>query len=214
MQVGNINLGARDSMTSSVAEHNKQELAKFKKYLNLMPKVVLIYAVDNALVMAMEPALEPFDATKGMHDSSNAAYNWRVSYSGAKKPLVLWNKGHQVVGNKYEQRSLYDIHAAYATQLTREGMEISKVYNKNFSGTGADRKAASLELYNSIDELGIANYTRNANIRGIFSAIVNHANEGATIGYSILKTTMSSGVKGSPNSDGLLATVSQRFGNI
>jgi hypothetical protein len=198
--------------TVNVVEHNNAELEKFTDFLNLMPKTVLIYAVSYALHEAMEPATSQMDANLGMHDSSNAAYNWRISYSGSKKPLVLWNK-KTVVGAKGEKRSINSRSEAHQVQETRWGMELNKVYQKNF-GVGLNKKVANLILYNSIDELNIGAYTANANIRGITAKINTNAAIGAKMAEGILNDYLNSGVRRTPNSKGLKDQVAQRFGNV
>lgn len=81
--------------------HNNKELAKIANWLKQGPKVCLQAAVTRAHSTVMQS--EDIGGAM-MHDSSNAAYNWRISVGGSM-PSILNEKGKAPVGNEGDQRT-------------------------------------------------------------------------------------------------------------
>jgi hypothetical protein len=224
---------------AQVREKNAEEYKKFAEFLTMMPKVLLMYSVSYALIRATEPDkvsgershgrhgghnYHPYgwedEATgqvktttassdKVVHDSSNAAYNWRTSYSGTKAPLDLRNGQHGSVGDKYEYRSNKDRGRARQAGMDRHNIELSKIY-QTFFGGGTTTKAKNIKLYNSI----YGEYAKNANIEATLGAIKFSAYTGSIAANTVLLGYMNNGIKRSPNAKGLEATITQRFGSI
>ena len=196
---------------AQVQINNAAEANKFKDFFNLMPKTILIYSAANTLNKVMLPAASKADPDKMAHDSSNAAFNWRFSYSTPRGPLELWDRGHEAVGFKFEKRGASS--AAYQAVNINYGNQVDKIYQK-FFGAGIDKPVSKLILYNSIDQLNNPKYVHFSNVRGAHLKGFTYASEGLLLGEGILKGFTSSGTGRSPNTKGLEAVVAQRFGNL
>ncbi len=80
---------------------NNKELAKIANWLRQGPKVCLQAAVTRAHSTVMQ---SEHVGGAMMHDSSNAAYNWRISLSGSM-PSMINQKGVSPVGDEGDQRT-------------------------------------------------------------------------------------------------------------
>lgn len=80
--------------------NNNAELAKITEWLKAGPRVVLQAAVTRAHSAVMQS--EHMGGSM-IHDSSNAAYNWRISFGGM--PGVLMQKGKDPVGLEGDNRT-------------------------------------------------------------------------------------------------------------
>lgn len=82
-------------------QNNKRELDKITSWLSSGPKVCLQAAVTRAHSEVMQ---SEHIGGQMMHDSSNAAYNWRISLGGSM-PNQINHKGKSPVGNEGDQRT-------------------------------------------------------------------------------------------------------------
>lgn len=105
---------------------NNKELAKVSEWLRQGPKVCLQAAVTRAHSTVMQS--ENIGGAM-MHDSSNAAYNWRISISGSMPP-VLNRKGTPPVGDEGDQRTrsgkTSDIIRTILKRLTDDANELDR----------------------------------------------------------------------------------------
>lgn len=85
----------------ALQQKNNKELAKLTNWLSQGPRVCLQAAVTRAHSSVMQS--EHMGGAM-MHDSSNAAYNWTISFDGSI-PSMLNNKGRDPVGNEGDQRT-------------------------------------------------------------------------------------------------------------
>lgn len=82
-------------------QKNNKELEKITNWLSQGPKVCLQAAVTRVHSQVMQ---SEHIGGQMMHDSSNAAYNWRISLDGSI-PSQLNSKGKQPVGEEGDQRT-------------------------------------------------------------------------------------------------------------
>jgi len=217
------------AIPTNVKKHNRDELVAFRRYFRMLPKVFLYYAADFALTQAMRPA--PSNYSNGQysgdlmpHNSSNAAWNWRISFSGPSAPLYDINKSPVGFGiaelidgtMAYEKRSSNDFNTKNmieVTILTRREIDIQeKLFPKLFR-TPYSLKTPSFILYNSIDQLNFGkNYARNANVARVTELLLSYANEGEVLATAVIKSHERSGLFGRPNVEGLLVEVTARSG--
>lgn len=110
---------------------NNAEAAKINKWLKQGPKVILQSAVTRT-----HSALMQSEGMGGrmMHDSSNAAYNWRVSVDGTI-PSMLWAKGRSPVGNEGDQRTRSGSSMEIMRVVSKRLVEDSKRLNRAIWGT-------------------------------------------------------------------------------
>ncbi|AHI61264.1 hypothetical protein vBVpaS1601_19 [Vibrio phage vB_VpaS_1601] len=105
---------------------NRKELEKMANWLRQGPKVCLQAAVTRAHSTVMQS--ENLGGAM-MHDSSNAAYNWRISVNGSMPP-VLFQKGRPPVGNEGDQRTregkTSDIIRTILKRLTDDANELDR----------------------------------------------------------------------------------------
>lgn len=80
---------------------NNAELAKISNWLKQGPRVVLQAAVTRAHSSVMQ---SEHMGGRMMHDTSNAAYNWRVSIDGSMLGIID-AKGRAPVGDEGDQRT-------------------------------------------------------------------------------------------------------------
>lgn len=205
---------------------NLATVKEYRTFLRMMPKVVMAFAVEAAISSAMEydtanytPAggktgKEPktfVGGNKMPHDSSNAAFNWRISFNGAQAPLN--DKGKEPVGEAFEKRSgTSSIARMEATIYTRLQMDVyTKLYSQFFSVVTA--KAKNFIMYNSIDQLpNSSQYVTNSNVENAMTKAAAVANQGGKHGENFLLPYMNSGVGRMPNNKGLQAAVQLKFG--
>ena len=212
---------------TQVKENNAAEAQKFAEFLNFMPKVILTYALSAAIKRAVKPDkgnYHPY-GFKGnpkfkkssvssdliVHDSSNAAFNWRTTYSNAGPYLERRGRGigSADVGDKFDLRGSTSRGDAYATGKVRHDLELHKLYTTFFDGN-TKGLAKKVKLYNPID----GEYAKNANLDATMIPIDNSAVKGGKIGEWHLLSSMSSGVSKSPNIKALKNQVKQDFGNL
>lgn len=202
------------STLKKVSDHNRKAASEFRKYIRLIPKTIAIYAADAAIAGVMRPADKNFplgpngEATvtgKLMpHNSSNAAWNWRVTFSGEEAPLYAKGKGH--IGEAFEYRSDDFFRDAEATVAERRISDINKkLYNKLFSSPNA--KFPKFTIYNNIDRLNISNYVDRSNVSAAANELVSYSMTGSHMGYVIAKNFMRSGKFGMPDVTALLASL-------
>lgn len=210
------------STLRKVYDHNRKSAAEFRKYLRLIPKTIAIYAADSAIAGVMRPAAKNFplgpngEATvtgKLMpHNSSNAAWNWRVTFSGEQSPIYAKGRGH--IGEAFEYRSgtpsLFS--TAEATVVERRIADINKkLYSKLFSNPNA--KFPKFTIYNNIDRLNMSNYVDRSNVAAAANELVSYSMTGAHMGYVIAKAFMRSGKGGMPDTLALLASLKSSQGS-
>ncbi len=83
-----------------LAKKNDKEFERIAGWLKQGPKVVMQAAVTRAHSTVMQ---SQHLGGKMIHDSSNAAYNWRISLGAM--PGVLMSKGTPPVGNEGDHRT-------------------------------------------------------------------------------------------------------------
>lgn len=85
----------------ALQQNNQRELDRITNWLSSGPKVCLQAAVTRAHSEVMQ---SEHIGGQMMHDSSNAAYNWRISLDGSI-PSQLSHKGKDPVGEEGDQRT-------------------------------------------------------------------------------------------------------------
>lgn len=109
-----------------IERRNNAEAAKINRWLKQGPKVILQAAVTrtHSAVMQSEGM-----GGRMMHDSSNAAYNWRVSINGSV-PGMLWAKGRSPIGNEGDQRTRsgnsFDIMRVVSKRLVEDAKTLNR----------------------------------------------------------------------------------------
>ena len=208
---------------------NKAVLAEYRKFLALMPKVTLYFAADYALSLVMVPDTRNYLAgevsgNKMPHNTSNAAWNWRVSFQGPQAPLYDIDKS-PVAGlyegaiteenpKGYTKRSTYAYESALNVIDERREKDIQrKLYSKLFSRIYS--KIPKVTVYNSIDQLNFGKaYVDNSNVKAASEQLATYAEVGVRIASGILRQFMQGGkFKSTPNIDGLMVRLSQARGN-
>lgn len=194
--------------------HNIKEAAKFREFLRLIPKVMVIYAADSAITRAVMPDTKnytigsPVTGNLMPHDTSNAAWNWRIGLDGAMdKPL--YEKGKFPIGEKFDQHSTNNMPLARQIGIDRRVLDINKkLYNKLFSGNNAkSAKTPKISLYNNIGDIsGMGEiYEERANIKAVGAELYSYAAIGAQFSATLINSFMQSGAGSAPNALGLLA---------
>lgn len=188
-----------------------------------MPKTVLYFAADYALTMVMMPDNKNYSAGEVSgklmpHNTSNAAWNWRVSFSGPQKPLYAIDKP-PVAGlyegpinddnpKGYTKRSTYSYETALNVITERRELDIQrKLYSKLFGKIYA--KIPKVTIYNTIDQLNFGkNYVDNSNVKAASEQLNTYANIGIRKAYNLLRGFERGGLFNStPNVEGLLAAL-------
>lgn len=198
-----------------VYNHNRKVATAFKTYIRLMPKVVALYAADAALAGVMRPAGRNFPLAENgratvsgslmPHNSSNAAWNWRITFEGEDSPI--YDKGKSPVGDSYEYRSNLNMPEMYGVISRRRELDVNrKLYGKLFSSVNAPMP--KFKIYNNIDKLGFGQtYVERSNVEAASAELKSYATGGAIMSYGLLKEFMRSGTKGIPSPDALLKSL-------
>jgi len=193
-----------------------------------MPKVVAYYAADRALTMAMQPAPMNFPAGEVTgdlmpHNSSNAAWNWRITMSAQDAPLydidkepVGWGtrRGSETSEVIYERRSSNNRKALMDEVVfaRREKDIFGKLFSALFSSPYAS-KMPSFQLYNNIDRLNFGqNYVDNSNVEAVAAKLHSYAAQGEVLAHNVIKANERGGRFNSPNVENLLGSVRNRRG--
>lgn len=208
-----------------VHRQNQAALSTYKKFLRMIPKVLSLYAADTAMKAVMEPHARNFEPSNRdfvtgkltPHDSSNAAWNWRITFSSEDGPLMDKDKG--VVGYAYEKRSggspnykgTRDESAMQGVIDARVSIDIAgKLYSGLFSSITTHPK--KFTMYNSLDQLpNSKQYVENANLANATSQIRTYASTGYALGVGVLNMFTRSGLHGMPDPEGLKAYLDSQF---
>lgn len=207
-----------------VFRQNQQTLAAYRQFLRMMPKTVVIYAAKLSMEEVMRPDVRNYtpaggeDGSQGItkvsgnlmpHDSSNAAWNWRISFGTLESPIM--DKDRAPVGHAFEKRSTNDRERAKAVVTERVNRDIKgKLYNNLFKSITAPAK--SFSLYNAIDQFSNSKqYVENSNVKAASMKISTYAVTGALNGMAVLKMFERSGVRGLPDAKGLKQYLDGKF---
>lgn len=213
---------------AEVKKHNDAIAKQYTDFLVATTKVVFFYSMSNTLFNVMYPdggnyhphgrvgddskmtsETSSVSGDKMVHDSSNAAFNWGVTFGGPKSPVDVRDTNHKLVGDKYDHRGSQARGAAIFTVMENLKFQQSTLFKGFFETTG--KPAKSFKLYNSIDELGFSQYAKNSNIDAAVAKSGTNKVAGATLGYNIVKGFMASGTNGMPNSSGLFNVMKSYF---
>lgn len=121
-----------------VERKNNAETAKIAKWLKQGPKVILQAAVTRAHSAVMQ---SEGMGGRMMHDSSNAAYNWRISVDGSV-PGMIWAKGRSPVGNEGDQRTRTGNSFDIMRVVSKRIVEDSKRLNRAIWGSASISKVS------------------------------------------------------------------------
>lgn len=157
-----------------IERNNNAELNRITSWLKQGPKVILQAAVTGAHSAVMQS-----DNMGGrmMHDSSNAAYNWRVSIDGSMQSMIN-AKGRSPVGDEGDKRT-----------LSGNSMDIMRVISKRLVD---DSKTLDRAIWGktSISKVSLVNpiggyYAINANLDEASAASLwmQHATRSANSAY-------------------------------
>jgi len=202
-----------------VFQHNRREAMRYKAYIRLMPKVVILYAADSALAGAMQPAAGNYSAGNSgqagslmPHSSSNAAWNWRISFGAQEGPLndkAADGDNSSLIGYAFQRRgSTSDAYMIPAVIAERRIRDINKKLFYKLFGTANVKSVVipEVSLYNNIDRIS-KDYARNANLENVKNALKSYAASGVQVSYGILKSFMRGGTGSAPDVEGLLSAL-------
>ena len=188
-----------------VRKNNKEEVLRFKEYLELMPKVATIYAADAAMAVVVSPATGNGRRAEGhrtVHDSSNAAWNWRVSINGAKLPATD-TKGKSPVGSAGDKRSTNNMSAAQEVVKLRRKIDINdKLYKHLFTGK-EDLKSIDVSIYNNINRHSVYAYNASLQLAAESDELKSNMHSAQSAAKAVLNEHMRSGKDQGPATQGL-----------
>ncbi len=194
--------------------HNQSEAKKFRHYLRAIPKVVVLYAADAAITAAMYPQRNNYSVNedpkgnKMVHDTSNAAWNWRIGLDGNDAPPIYKRSygGEEPLGQMFGKRGLLGV---AVVDVRRERDINRKLYKRLFSDPMG--KLPQVSLYNNLEDLHFgAEYVRRANLNPAKGRAVSYAKDGVRMAEGVVAQFMQSGAGLSPAPEQLLNHVSSQ----
>lgn len=171
---------------SALAKQNEKELERITNWLKQGPKAVMQAAVTRTHSTVMQSS---HLGGKMVHDSSNAAYNWRVSLGSM--PGVLMSKGGSPVGNEGDHRTAEgktdEVISTIMQRLSKDAANLDKAiwgYAKIGKVSLVNPIGGKYAIFAQLDDAVAGAYWQTVATEAAQSAFNNWLNSGPSVNWA------------------------------